>query len=265
LISDGYELPQGIRVADRSLPLQSLSVEGHASSRGGVLRFEASPLTIDLREAPTWNGPIPRLLPLLGAPWLATWRLLNEQQRSKATDLIAEDLFQPAHAALLTRKLSEPVQQLIAAARRLDPRAATQAARSMIGLGPGVTPSGDDILLGFLAGLRSTVGSAPTRQAFIQQFGDSLLLLSDQTTEISRTYLHHAILGQFSSSMIQLLQAFDQPQAGRLVAAAREAMQVGHSSGMDSVTGLLLALYAWGEAVSIPPQREVSLWQPHGA
>jgi hypothetical protein len=113
----------------------------------------------------------------------------------------------------------------------------------MIGLGPGVTPSGDDILIGFLAGLWSMAGQNQTQISFIRSFGAELVQLAKQTSKISRTYIFHATQGQFSSSLSQLAEAI--ATGGDVETAAQTAMRVGHSSGMDSVTGLLIGLCVW--------------------
>jgi hypothetical protein len=63
-----------------------------------------------------------------------------------------------------------------------------------------------------------------------------------ETNEISRTYLTHAVHKQFSSSLIKLLRAMHAGEIEQIQSAVKEAMRVGHSSGMDSVTGLLLGL-----------------------
>jgi hypothetical protein len=261
LISDHYDLPQGIRL-DKKIPLPYLTsltslranVGLHAVCRAGILRFDSSTLTIDLRCAPLWEGRIPALTPPLEKAWFILWHTLNEEQRLKNTELVADDLFQADQGSLLTRKLSPAVRQLIAAAERLDHHTSIEAARKMIGLGPGVTPSGDDVLIGFLAGLYSTVGNEQARLAFIQAFGDSLSSLSMETNEISRTYLYHAIHGQFSSSMIALLDALKDGKEEQLLYAARAAMHVGHSSGTDSVTGLLMGLAVWNRQNYLPSQ-----------
>jgi hypothetical protein len=70
-------------------------------------------------------------------------------------------------------------------------------------------------------------------------------MLTKETNEISRTYLHYAVRGEFSSSVLGLLNAIADGQEQRLLFTAAEAMRVGHSSGMDSVTGLLIGMRAW--------------------
>ena len=136
--------------------------------------------------------------------------------------------------------MQQPVKCLIDAAAELNGRKALEAAERIIGLGPGVTPSGDDILIGFLAGLWCMTGQTQKQFSFIHSFGDALMKIAKQTNEISRTYLAHATRGQFSSSLTDLAEAF--ANGGDVAKAVRAAMNVGHSSGMDSVTGFLFGL-----------------------
>ncbi|HJR80215.1 MAG TPA: DUF2877 domain-containing protein [Anaerolineales bacterium] len=249
LVSDHYDLPQGIRLTVKNVPLSSLTVDVLAACRNGILRFQNSLLSIDLRGARIWNGRLSASIdmqrPASGRAWSMTWKALNKQQRLKQTDLIGADLFKANAGSLLTRMLSQPVQRLIAATEQLDSQAAADSAAKMIGLGPGVTPSGDDLLLGYLAGLWSTAAQEQQRLDFLSKFGQSLSALKKETNEISRTYLYYAIKGEFSSSMLALVNAISDGEEPKLLSTAKEAMRVGHSSGLDSVTGLLIGLTAW--------------------
>ena len=252
LVSDGYELPQGIRLNSKDVSFQSLTVGLRAVCRGGILRFDSSPLAIDLRNASIWEAEVPHIditKPSTKQICSLLWQALNRQQRLKQTDLVAEDLLHTDKGSLLTRKLSQLVLALIAATKLFDADASAEAARKMIGLGPGVTPTGDDILIGYLAGLWSTA-SDNQEITFIETFGRPLLKISIETNEISRTYLTHAIHKQFSSSLIKLLNAISEGETVQAQVAVKEAMRVGHSSGMDSVTGLLIALTVWEKETS---------------
>jgi hypothetical protein len=248
LISDGYELPQGIRIWTETLSLQTLSPGMHAAARGGILRFDSSPLTVDLRGAPTWKCRVPELglemqTSVAQKVWSTAWNVLNQEQKHKNTDLRADDLFHPQTGSSLSQRISRPVTGLVTSADGFDVQGALHAARQMIGLGPGVTPSGDDILIGFLAGLWSMAGQNKQQLGFIRSFGRGLIQLAKETSEISRTYLRHAAQGQFSSSLSYLAEAI--ATGGGVEEAAQAALRVGHSSGMDSVTGLLIGLCVW--------------------
>ena len=253
ILSDHYELPQGIRIARKEVSLRSLTVNRRASARGGVLRFESSSLTIDLREALVWKCRVPQLGADMSTTsareaWSTVWELLNQGQRLRRTDIIAGDLLRGDAGSPLSQRMSSPVMQLIAATEQFDAKASMQAARNMVGLGPGVTPSGDDILIGFLAGLWSLAGGNGPLLSFIHSFGNALMQVAPQTSEISRTYLYHATQGQFSSSLSNLAEAI--AGEGAVEQAAQIAMRVGHSSGMDSVTGLLIGLSVWNKNYS---------------
>lgn len=245
LVSDHYELPQGIRV-DKKIPIHSLTVGLRAASRGGILRFDSSPLAIDLRNAPIWDGRLPVLTGDFEQAWSIIWQTLNDGQRQKKTELIAEDLFRSDQGSLLTRKLRQPIHKLINGAATFDSLVSADAVHEMIGLGPGVTPSGDDILIGFLAGLHSMAENKKERLAFIKTFGSAISLYLKETNEISSTYIQHAIKGEFSSSIVTLIDAIRIGEDEQLLSSTKNAMRVGHSSGMDSLTGLLIGLASWG-------------------
>lgn len=248
LVSDRCELPQGMRIADKNLSLRTLTVGLRAASRGGVLRFDSSPLTIDLRGAPVWRCRLKELNADMQAPlaleaWSLAWKLLNENQKLRHVDLVAEDLFQAHSVSSLSRRMARPVTQFAAATDQYDVEGTIRAAEGMIGLGPGVTPSADDVLIGFLAALWSMAGKHEQQLSFIHSFGVALMQIAKQTNEISRTYLFHAAQGQFSSTLTHLAEAI---VTGRDVQQnTQSAMLVGHSSGMDSVTGMLIGLRAW--------------------
>lgn len=243
-LSDENELPQGIRISEE-IPLRSLRVGLAVFTKGGILRFDSSPHSIDLRGAAVWKCPIPELSAEMSTvfamrSWSSAWALLNEEQRRRRTEIIAGEIFQSNSGTPLNRKIGPPIMRLLDAAVEFDNEGAFRAAEEMIGLGPGVTPSGDDILLGFLAGLWSTAGEDQKKLSFIRSFGNMIMRLADRTSEISRTYLHHATRGQFSSSLSNLAQAI---AAGEdIKSTAESALRVGHSSGADSVTGLLIGL-----------------------
>ena len=252
LISNRYELPQGIRIADKTFPLQSLTVDLPAACRGGILRFNSSALTIDLRGAPVWKCRVPDLHAdmkslLTQQAWSAAWDLLNKEQILRNADIIADDLFQTDLGSPLSRRMSKPVMGLVASTEQFDAPSALRSAKKMIGLGPGVTPSGDDILIGFLAGLWSMAGQNQTQYSFILSFGAELIRLAKQTSEISRTYMYHAIRGQFSSSLSHLAEAIASCKG--VEESTQIAMRIGHSSGMDSVTGLLIGQCVWNEKI----------------
>lgn len=248
MISEDHELPQGIRIWTETSSLRTLNPGLHAAARGGILRFDSSPLAVDLRGASVWECRVPGLNLNMGQlsaqqAWSTAWDLLNNQQRLKNVDLVADDLFHTGTGSPLSRRISRPVTCLVTSTDGFDVHGVLDAAGQMIGLGPGVTPSGDDILIGFLAGLWSMAGQNKQQLGFIRSLGRELIQLVKGTGEISRTYIIHAAQGQFSSSLSHLAEAI--ATGGGVEEAVQTALRVGHSSGMDSVTGLLIGLCVW--------------------
>jgi hypothetical protein len=262
LLSEYYELPQGIRIADQRLSLHSWAPLNTlragpgvgAAARGGILRFDCSPLIIDLRSARVWRCSVAEIhidmeLLIAQKAWSTAWGLLNKGQRLKSTDIIADELFQLDVGSPLGQRISKPMMQLINSTKQFDVQGSTQAAEKLIGVGLGVTPSGDDILIGFLAGLWSRAGHSPIQLSFVRLLGSEIIRIAKQTSEISRTYLYHAAQGQFSSSLSTLAEAI--AKGNGVEHATHEAMRIGHSSGMDSVTGLLIGLCAWNAKTAL--------------
>jgi len=137
------------------------------------------------------------------------------------------------------------MRDLIRATRRYE-LTDTTAISTLTGLGPGLTPSGDDLLVGYMAGLWSTMRDQSKRMQFISSLGKNIIRLSRRTSIISRTYLCHAARGQVSSHLADLAEAIcRETDSERLADIAETAMRVGHTSGMDAVTGMLMGLVAW--------------------
>lgn len=113
---------------------------------------------------------------------------------------------------------------------------------ALIGYGRGLTPDGDDYLLGYMAALW------PWRQRSELVVHDSTLrsLIGGQlarTNDISRHYLARALAGHFSAPICQLMFALGSAaSATRVQAAALEVMQFGASSGVDCLAGMLHGL-----------------------
>jgi hypothetical protein len=177
--------------------------------------------------------------------------MLNERQKRLEADIVAENLFcsDEKTPSLISRRFGEAVRALVAATQRFDSET-TPIVSQLIGLGTGLTPSGDDFLVGYLAGLWCSAGDSAERWRFVSDVGQAIIHLSAQTNDISRTYLYHAAHGQVSNRLETLARAICgvEPR-GFLLAAAKSAFQTGHSSGMDMATGLLIGLAIWAKTI----------------
>ncbi|WP_315987623.1 DUF2877 domain-containing protein [Actinomadura sp. HBU206391] len=138
---------------------------------------------------------------------------------------------------------------------------AVDAAERIVGLGPGLTPTGDDILAGLLVSLRLLGGSV--------HGGDRAVWLADwlgaavtahagtRTTALAATLLHCASRGQAGAEVAAVLRGI----AGQvpLRPAVRRLLGVGHTSGADLTWGLLAGCRATlALATEAPGRRRVT-------
>ena len=114
-----------------------------------------------------------------------------------------------------------------------DPGAWSPA--SMVGLGPGLTPAGDDVLAGMLL----TLSAAPAAASTCGELATETLALLDRTTSLSATLLRHAAAGRGIPQVLDLVDAL--AGSGDLEASAVHLVAVGHSSGAALAHGVLAA------------------------
>jgi len=108
--------------------------------------------------------------------------------------------------------------------------------RFFIGRGKGLTPSGDDILLGFTLALM-TFGSFHSWQQALM-----LEVTGDRTTIISVAYLHALLQGYASEFLIQLIKLLDHVEPGEIEKTITKIQSFGHTSGNDTLFGFFLGL-----------------------
>ena len=112
--------------------------------------------------------------------------------------------------------------------------AATVSPRDLVGRGPGLTPSGDDVLAGALVSAYAVDDARlPGWRAATRA-----LLEAGRTTAVSQGMLHHALDGW----AVPELAAFVTAACAGDVSAADPLLRVGHSSGKALASGALHVL-----------------------
>jgi hypothetical protein len=129
---------------------------------------------------------------------------------------------------------------LTAAAVSLLGGRADDAVAHWVGRGPGLTPSGDDVLVGMVAALQfsgaiDSSSLAPLR-ALVETAPGRL------TTEISAEYLRYACRGMVNGMVRDLLVALDRSNAVDALEAVGRLSRYGHTSGLDCVLGVLTGI-----------------------
>jgi hypothetical protein len=139
----------------------------------------------------------------------------------------------------LGRAAARSLAEVLLALGDGDSDRAVFAASALIGLGPGATPSGDDLLVGLIAGLAATDHPlAGTIAAGVAREAPGM------TTSVAESYLFHAGRLEFSERVQDAVAAILIGPQGGLERAITAALAWGASSGADLLTGLLVGIQA---------------------
>lgn len=122
-----------------------------------------------------------------------------------------------------------------------DRGALASTVHDMIGLGPGLTPSSDDMLAGLvlLSGLYSANGG---------RISHSTMLLSEEvraevcgrTTRLSEEFLLQACSGNGNEPILRLCSALLTGSKQSVEEETRRVLQIGETSGTDMILGMIL-------------------------
>lgn len=149
---------------------------------------------------------------------------------------------------------------------RRDAARILEATSHLIGLGPGLTPSGDDFLVGCLRGLWLMRRNAPRVGEMLDCLREELRpTLDARTTRVSAEFIRYALDGAFAEVLDQAALTFLAPFDPQGVQSAITGLLAqGDTSGTDTIVGLLTCLEA---LVSLPKsepfqelQDEVNTW-----
>ncbi|HJM43691.1 MAG: DUF2877 domain-containing protein [Nitrospinota bacterium] len=122
-----------------------------------------------------------------------------------------------------------------------------KGAKGLIGLGPGLTPAGDDFLGGCLTALRCAENGGGFETSELNRAAAEIRdLAAGRTPLISEALLRRAVEGASAESVHRLLTAIlsgsGPAEPGVLGSAVRDLARHGHSSGWDALAGVAWAL-----------------------
>jgi hypothetical protein len=136
---------------------------------------------------------------------------------------------------------SPHLQKLIPALAAKDWHGAARIAENFIGLGPGLTPSGDDFLAAVMASLYYWAALMDRQFLGYEAFNQQLVDASrSRTTLLSAEMLRHAANGKLPERHRQVLLALIYDSEVRLSKRIADVLQVGANSGADFLFGLIL-------------------------
>ncbi|MGZ5382465.1 MAG: DUF2877 domain-containing protein [Acidimicrobiia bacterium] len=209
---DGVRLPNGIMVTKPARVVPTFSEEQCVVGEG---RVEVGNLKISIVR---WWDPRPVLEP---APRESV-ATLGEDARSRLPGIDDGGLGK----ALMSD----------------DPAAVRHAMCGLLGKGEGLTPEGDDVLVGMLAGLRLLGPALGVPGAGEVQAAVAPIVLTEapfRTTALSATLLRHAVAGEVADPVATFLQALT--GRGSMEEATVGLKTMGNTSGVATACGILLA------------------------
>lgn len=251
---EAVQLPTGVRIgAAGPWPVaagDAVTVDATGITLGGWL----------ITPARAWHPP--RVAPAAGVSPAAVLASLRAAWPGSAV-LPAEPSTASGDGS--TRERGERIDRLDhgmpPSARARLHRACTEVAagdrhpRTLTGLGPGLTPSGDDAIAGVLLTLR-LLG----RRERVRAIAEELKACLASTTDLSGSLLVAAAGGYAAPQLVRLLAGLGAGTApARLRRLVADVLAIGHSSGADLLTGVHAVLVVSAhDHLFLPPRTKES-------
>lgn len=227
------DVPDGMNWA-----ASGIRVDAHVWGADGVLTV-GNRFRFDARSAVQWSPPP---VPGLALVDVALDELLSSVRAMAPTDGLAPLVFwneksgslpPVANAALPSHRLmSDWLRQVVAG---VDVSLPEESICRLLGLGPGLTPSGDDYLGGMMIALH-TLGYTPAVERLFAMIGREA---PQRTNRISAAHLAAAREGWGAAPLHDMLNRLIANTDTPLSSFIRDVDRIGHTSGWDALTGVL--------------------------
>lgn len=214
--------------------------------RAGILRVQGADLAFDFRNAAPvkWRDEPARAKPSpsdLRPGWIETWsRLRDAPNPSGFAAALCADTKLCGFDRALAHRVRGTVPHLMRAAADTNFPDSWGGLRRLLGIGPGLTPSGDDFATGFFLGFGFGARD-PRQQAFLHDLTRATLAQAHNSTDVSRACFEHAAAGRFSAPLTCLVDGIA-TRADNLGTRLADVLAMGHSSGRDAAFGALCGL-----------------------
>ncbi|SES38173.1 DUF2877 domain-containing protein [Psychrobacillus sp. OK032] len=165
---------------------------------------------------------------------------LNEIEVRTGLDVSIKDFIKKFNSAGEQKWLGTEsyLMMLIEAAMSSDETLIEKVLRYFLGRGQGLTPSGDDMIVGLLAfdAVSTTLSTCFYEKVSELIEGESI------TTDVAREYLRYALKQEYSSTVSNLINALADGNDSNFKKVLDDLIGVGHSSGLDTTLGILIGM-----------------------
>lgn len=194
-------------------------------------------LAITVERAEKWESNLPDYPDCIGkliANLVKMKQYIHSQGKTGGmkSETASKNIFEKEMSRLLNERSRALVHEL--SNNRVSN--ALQSAAGLIGLGPGLTPSGDDFLVGFISTLH--LPNCPCH--VFKELGEQIVNLAmPLTNEISYIALKKASIGRVRESLIHLLDSLVNGTENELLQSLKNVLEIGSSSGTDIAFGIV--------------------------
>ncbi len=190
--------------------------------------------------ASTWQAQLPRYADADGnlqarLDWAQSYLVTNGAQGG----FVGPDASSHTFAGQMGITLKQRSGSLLEALEQMHMAPARQHAKSLIGLGPGLTPAGDDFLVGLFAILN--LRDSPC-WGWLAGGKDVLVCAEQSTNAISLAALTAAANGHVRESILRLVETLLCGRPAALTKALDRVLAIGSTSGSDILAGILSGL-----------------------
>jgi hypothetical protein len=241
-----YRSPLTLNLVGKTADLGTLETSAFAKCSTEQIYFPAIQSTVLLNRAESWHAPNPAQT---GLPWselkarlLLVLRLATQERPDHKLVNLLDGMLRGQPASYLADSEFYPLlSRLLALAQNGDRAAVADSLQAFLGLGDGLTPSGDDLVMGYLLAM-SRWGNRPTDPDMTSIASRLSPRLSLLTTHLSASLIRCAWRGQADE---RLIVSLDGLVTGSMPVedCVSTLSTWGSSSGMDALTGMVVFFF----------------------
>jgi hypothetical protein len=232
-------------------PLADLQVGMVTIIERGMISMPAPGLRLSTQNSRSWN-PRPQLASASCSPEhlarnvdylasLVTTKADANGLAGLANLRIGASVPIPPGQTLLLQTAWPATEQMLAGISRRQMQLVYQAAGTLLGLGPGLTPSGDDLLVGLMAAIILLSEPLGLRAEFYQRLSAELLTIArGRTNKLSMTWMEYARRGEVAEHLGRLFHTLILDDLHDLEDATIQVLNTGATSGGDVLAGVIL-------------------------
>ncbi len=142
-------------------------------------------------------------------------------------------------------QLSLPhILRLLKAIKSYNTQNLMESVAHLIGLGPGLTPAGDDLLIGLMLSMLYFAENLNINTARVRNVNSVIIsCVHARTTSVSQEFLIQAAIGNANEQILNLIEVLLIRESNDVEQVARTVLAIGGTSGTDTVLGVLLGSY----------------------